>query len=153
MMERDRKRAGTCNFMMARKNFSFTHMYLLVPKKSPYKDFISQGYLLGSSFFQFLFDNRNQPWYSFILSRIEKARESGILYLWRDWYIPATKQCQKSFYEIPKNQRLTLKNLSGAFVILIVGYTLATITFVIEIFIFHRCNKTRRIYVKSSSAA
>ena len=50
MIYQDKERTGECHFMMAKNTFAKTHLYIGVPKKSPYLQAISEGYSLRAVF-------------------------------------------------------------------------------------------------------
>ena len=71
--------------------------------------------------------------------RILRLQEAGLLRgEWEKWYIPSSSKCMK-VNELHGVPRLSLKNLSSPFIILIAGYILSFIVFVLEKIIrFHR---------------
>ena len=71
--------------------------------------------------------------------RILRLQEAGLLGgEWEKWYIPPSLKCMK-VNELIGVPRLSLKNLSSPFIILIAGYILSFIVFVSEKIIrFHR---------------
>ena len=70
--------------------------------------------------------------------RILRLREAGLLSEWEKWYIPLPSKCMELNKRIDKPQ-LSLKHLSSAFVILIVGCVLSTIVFILEMMPIFSC--------------
>lgn len=68
--------------------------------------------------------------------------QSGLIDYWEIWFRPMPRQCQgkiKSGYTPPdKNQHppLSLKNLTGAFIVITVGLSLSLLAFVCEKIVF-----------------
>jgi ionotropic glutamate receptor len=74
-------------------------------------------------------------------------RDFGLLDFWAKWYQPDVRQCLEkadNIMQLKKSSkkdstRLSLKNLTGAFVILIVGYLVSFVAFLAEKIL--RCRK------------
>lgn len=61
----------------------------------------------------------------------------GLIKHWDLWFRPMPRQCMetiKSGYTTPTNKHtpLSLKNLTGAFIVLLVGFTLSLLAFLCE---------------------
>ena len=71
--------------------------------------------------------------------RILRLKEAGLLGgEWVKWHVPSSSKCMK-VNELNGVPRLSLKNLSSPFFILIAGYIISLIVFVSEKIIhFHR---------------
>lgn len=69
---------------------------------------------------------------------IQRVFESGIIEYWRSNVVQ-----QSSKYETSDITSLTLEHMSGAFVMLFIGCFVATMVFVLELFIFKRSNSTK----------
>lgn len=74
-----------------------------------------------------------------ILKRLLRMDETGLLFLWQQGTSVDGKYCiQKIQQEVKEHmksghkKRLTMKDLSGAFVILGIGYAIGIITFIME---------------------
>jgi hypothetical protein len=58
--------------------------------------------------------------------------------IWTQWYQPDIRQCRAEEDKITKNvsknapPRLSLKNLTGAFVVLLIGYLISLVAFLAE---------------------
>lgn len=85
-----------------------------------------------------------------LLSRILQMLESGLDHHLQAKYYPAisVQNLCKSLENNPGEQKLTLRNLSSAFLILVIGLALATGTFLLEVvycyLISIHCKKTNR---------
>lgn len=75
--------------------------------------------------------------------RIMRMRESGLLYYWTDLFIPPPTECLNSYREKPDRPRLTMMNLTCAFIILAIGYPASLIAFILENIMgrFKRCHR------------
>ena len=70
--------------------------------------------------------------------RLLRLQAAGLFGEWEKWYLPSTSKCTK-VNERKEMPRLSLKNLSSAFVLLIAGYLLSLAVFITEKLIrFHR---------------
>ena len=66
-----------------------------------------------------------------------QLRENGLLQHWENKFYPKLDKCMDGAYKMTnKNHRISFKNLSGAFVALLVGITLALFSFLLEKIIF-----------------
>ena len=65
-------------------------------------------------------------------------RAIGLIDIWTQWYQPDVQQClaeaDKITKSAPKKEppRLSLKNLTGAFVVLLIGYLVSFLSFLAE---------------------
>lgn len=65
-------------------------------------------------------------------------RGTGLMDIWTQWYQPDIRQCLAEADKITKNvsksepPRLSLKNLTGAFVVLLIGYLVSFVAFLAE---------------------
>lgn len=71
-------------------------------------------------------------------------RESGLLYYWTNIFIPPPTECLNSYRQKPDRPRLTMRNLTCAFIILAIGYPVSLIVFILEN-ILGRTKKCRRV--------
>jgi hypothetical protein len=75
-----------------------------------------------------------------------QLRENGLLQHWEKKYYPKLNKCADGAYKMKtknKNHRISLKNLAGAMVALLVGITLASFSFLIEKLI---CLNSKKIF-------
>jgi ionotropic glutamate receptor len=64
-------------------------------------------------------------------------QQTGIVDHWDSWFRPMPRQCKanvKKGYKKPKTKHLpiSLKNLTGAFVILLIGFSVSFLAFLVE---------------------
>ena len=64
-------------------------------------------------------------------SRILRLIETGFVSEWKKWYVPTPSNCMEINKRV-KKPKLSIKHLSGAFVILSIGCFLSTVVFVLE---------------------
>ncbi|XP_057365455.2 glutamate receptor ionotropic, delta-1-like [Daphnia carinata] len=107
----DFQRTKKCNLQLARDGFISIITTFALPKGSPYTKTISQGLL--------------------------ELHQTGLINYWDIWFRPMPGQCMeniKSGYSKPKNKHppLSLKNLTGAFLVLLVGLCLSLLAFLGE---------------------
>ncbi|XP_046448054.1 uncharacterized protein LOC124196853 isoform X2 [Daphnia pulex] len=105
----DFKKTGKCNFQMAKEGFIGTTISLALPKNSPYTQRISQGIL--------------------------EVQQTGVVDFWDTWIRPMPPQCNgkpQSGNKKKKTTPLSLKNLTGAFLVLSVGLSLSFLAFLVE---------------------
>ena len=57
---------------------------------------------------------------------------AGLFYEWGKWNLPSTSKCTKVNERKEMPFRLSLKNLSSAFILLISGYLLSLVAFIAE---------------------
>lgn len=69
---------------------------------------------------------------------------NGLLDIWTQWYQPDVRQCLDKADKIMQSKpsknnppQLSLKNLTGAFVVLVVGYLVTFLAFVSEHLFWH----------------
>nr|CAH0104494.1 unnamed protein product [Daphnia galeata] len=120
-------KTGKCHLQLAKEGFTGVTSSFALPKNSPYTQSITQGIL--------------------------QLHQTGIIDYWDLWFRPMPPQCdgkpvkirkQKSPPGNGKPSRLSLKNLTGAFVILIFGMSLSFLVFLCEK-IISMMSKNRRI--------
>ena len=72
------------------------------------------------------------------MDRILEMRAIGLIDIWTQWYQPDVRQCLDEADKITKTAaqkeppRLSLKNLTGAFVVLLIGYVVSFLVFLVE---------------------
>ena len=65
------------------------------------------------------------------MDRILEMRAIGLIDIWTQWYQPDVRQCLDEAEKITKTaaqkepHRLSLQNLTGAFVVLLIGYVVS----------------------------
>ena len=70
-----------------------------------------------------------------------EMREFGLIEHWEKKFTPQPDECFDKYKEIPDKPRISLKNLSGAFVVLVVGFAIALLVILIEkIVYYHKKN-------------
>ncbi|XP_046449165.1 ionotropic receptor 93a-like [Daphnia pulex] len=107
----DFEKTGKCNLQLAKNYFYNVIPTFALRKNSPYTQSISQGLL--------------------------ELQEMGLIKYWDLWFRPMPRQCMetiKSGYTTPTNKHthLSLKNLTGAFIVLLVGFFLSLLAFLCE---------------------
>ncbi|XP_045034758.1 glutamate [NMDA] receptor subunit 1-like [Daphnia magna] len=120
-----------CNLQLARDGFISIITTFALPKGSPFTKTISQGLL--------------------------ELHQTGLIDYWDIWFRPMPGQCIeniKSGYSMPKNKHppLSLKNLTGAFLVLLIGLCLSFLAFLGEKVFFmterrhqHRSRRLQKI--------
>jgi hypothetical protein len=73
----------------------------------------------------------------FSTKRLLELQEIGLIKYWDLWFRPMPRQCKETFksgYTTPTNKHtpLSLKNLTGTFIVLLVGLTLSLLAFLSE---------------------
>jgi len=73
----------------------------------------------------------------FSTKRLLELQQIGLINYWDLWFRPMPRQCMeniKSGYTTPTNKHppLSLKNLTGAFIVLLVGFSLSLLAFLCE---------------------
>ncbi|XP_046632203.1 ionotropic receptor 93a-like [Daphnia pulicaria] len=107
----DREKTGSCHFTMAKESFWPGHLYFFLPKKSPYTETINRGIL--------------------------RMQETGILGKSIETFNPEVTKCSLK-YNVKKSgkPRISLKNLTSAFTLLLFGICVSILTLVVEL-IYH----------------
>lgn len=79
-------------------------------------------------------------------------RAFGLLDAWRDTYQADVHQCLEQADKIQRRSRsadgktiITLKNLTSAFIVLIFGYFLSFLTFLVEQIVYYMKNETYQV--------
>ena len=68
-------------------------------------------------------------------------KQSGLLVYWERKYYPQPDKCFGDINKLSRNHRISLNNLSGAFMVLLIGYRLATFVLIMEkIVYYHKKN-------------
>ncbi|EFX82191.1 hypothetical protein DAPPUDRAFT_316806 [Daphnia pulex] len=109
VIRNDFKKTGTCNLQLAKEGFIGTMSSLVLPKNSPYTQTISQGVL--------------------------EIQQIGLVDFWDTWFRPMPPQCNgkpQSGHKKKKTSPLSLKNLTGAFLVLLVGLSLSLLAYLCE---------------------
>lgn len=76
--------------------------------------------------------------------RLAEMSEFGLLKVWTQWYQANPQRCLdevKKSWNVQNRTRLTLGNLTGAFVVLIVGCLASLLVFILENIMFLMCKK------------
>nr|CAH0101813.1 unnamed protein product [Daphnia galeata] len=106
------EKTGQCNLQMARDSYMTVYAVMALQKNSPYTNSINKG--------------------------IMELGQSGLLDYWEILFRPMPRQCQGKIqrgYKSPENNQhppLSLKNLTGAFIILSIGFSLSILAFLVE---------------------
>ncbi|EFX82161.1 hypothetical protein DAPPUDRAFT_316759 [Daphnia pulex] len=103
------RKTGTCNFELAKEKFIGATASLALSKNSPYTQTISQGIL--------------------------ELQQIGLVDHWDSWFRPMPPQCNgkpRSGNKKKKQLPLSLKNLSGTFLVLLAGLGLSLVAFLVE---------------------
>ncbi|XP_046448145.1 glutamate receptor ionotropic, delta-1-like isoform X1 [Daphnia pulex] len=105
------KRTGKCKLQLAKEGFTGVTSSLALQKNSPYTQSTTQGIL--------------------------ELQQTGIIDYWDTWFRPMPPQCNgkpPTGVNSPGNNpsRLSLKNLTGAFLVLLVGLGLSFMAFLFE---------------------
>ena len=73
--------------------------------------------------------------------RILEMAQFGFIQHWEKTFQTQPDECLTNYNDIPDKPRISLKNLSGAFLILLVGLPLALLAFIVEkIVYYHKKN-------------
>jgi hypothetical protein len=68
-------------------------------------------------------------------------KQFGLIQHWGKQFIPQPDECLNNYQDKPDKPRISLKNLSGAFLVLLVGSTASLFAFIIEkIVYYHKKN-------------
>ncbi len=73
-------------------------------------------------------------YFQIFILRILRIREGGLVDFWIHMYTPPPSKCMEINQRDPLKQ-MSIRNFSSAFTILISGYILSVLVFVLEIFI------------------
>ncbi|EFX87003.1 hypothetical protein DAPPUDRAFT_312492 [Daphnia pulex] len=130
-IRQDFKKTGKCNLQLARDGFSNTIISFALQKNSKYTKTVNQGML--------------------------ELMQTGIIDYWDLWFRPMPLQCLdniKSVYKPPNSKTLkmknrppalTLKNLTGAFIVLSLGFSLSFLAFLCEQIISISIRRSRQL--------
>jgi hypothetical protein len=66
-----------------------------------------------------------------------ELRQFGLIQHWEKQFLPQPNDCLTNYQDIPKQPRISLKNLSGAFLILLVGLTASFFAFIVERIVYY----------------
>jgi hypothetical protein len=134
------KKTGKCNLQIAKEGILTTYATLVLPKHSPFTKSINQGYneIVKNLTPRFLLHNKqncNKP-----QIRLLDLIQTGIINYWDLWFRPMPGKCMRNFnsgFNMPdeKHKPLSLKNLSGAFVVIAVGLSLSLLAFLGEMIV------------------
>ncbi|EFX82357.1 hypothetical protein DAPPUDRAFT_316873 [Daphnia pulex] len=107
----DFKKTGKCNLQMAKGTFMPVVSTFALSKNSPYTKNVNQGLL--------------------------ELQQTGLIDYWDLWFRPMPPQCTGNVHsgtKMPKNKLmpLSLKNLTGAFLVIAVGLSLSLLAFLGE---------------------
>ncbi|XP_046641479.1 ionotropic receptor 93a-like [Daphnia pulicaria] len=108
-IRKDYIKTGKCNFQIAKESFISATASFALPKNSPYTPTINQGIL--------------------------ELLQIGLIDHWDTWFRPMPPQCNgkpPNGNKTKKLSPLSLKNLTGAFLVLLVGLSLSILVFLIE---------------------
>lgn len=112
-IKEDFQKTGKCNLQLAGDTYSSLLVAMVLPKRSPYTDPINKGIL--------------------------ELREGGFIDYWDLWFRPMPEQCIENFkrggFKSPRSRKypsLSFKNLSGAFLLFLVGTSLSVLAFLCE---------------------
>ena len=143
-MQTDFKTAGKCDLALAKVQESAPPTAWVLPKHSPYLENINKGLHHGLYCYHCLLSvSINQEIFLFENCRITEIMDYGLLEFWTLQYQSDVRKCldksEKLMQVKPSSDgppRLSLRNLTGAFVILLFGYMVALFVFVAEKLIF-----------------
>nr|CAH0100778.1 unnamed protein product [Daphnia galeata] len=116
-IKEDFYKTGKCKLQLAKERFMPLGISFALQQNSPYTKSINQGIL--------------------------ELQQTGINDIWDLWFRPMPPQCNGKPVQSPKTEKklspLSLKNLSGAFLLLAFGLSLSFLVFLIEkIYQFHK---------------
>ncbi|EFX82128.1 hypothetical protein DAPPUDRAFT_241227 [Daphnia pulex] len=122
-IKEDYEKTGQCNFQLAKEDFNHFFASMSLPKNSRYTDTINKGLL--------------------------DLQQTGIIDHWDSWFRTMPRKCMANikygYNTETKPSPLTLKNLTGAFVVLLIGSSLSLLTFLCEKILSMRKRHRRRI--------
>ena len=132
-MEKDYRSTSECHFSMAKDTFWPLPTFMALAKGSPNTESFSRGYYIFAQ-------NKNKTKLLFyLLSRILRLKEAGLIDKWVSLYIPKDTKCsskQKNNGNKGKKEEpykpLSLSNLNGTFIVLLTGYSLAFVILLVE---------------------
>lgn len=136
VMRDDYDASKTCNLVLAKKSEYSMPASWAFPKKSLYKENFAQGYLIISR-------TKQKFEFHFLFYRsLAEIFDFGLVNIWTQWYQPDVRQCRNEYRKSPKSDKnrakLSLKNMTGAFVVLLVGIVTSFLILLGEmIFFFH----------------
>jgi hypothetical protein len=148
----DYKKTGQCKMTIAARASEGSGIGWGLAKNSPYLEIFNRGYnsilltMVGNHFELLIFLN----------IRTLELFETGLISLWSNWFEPNARPCWNNNNDnrnAKSNKkplvRLSLTNLTGAFVVLAVGFLVSTLAFLIERIVYQRKkNQTRGINIK-----
>ena len=89
--------------------------------------------------------------------RLMELLQTGLMDYWEIWFRPMPRQCKgkiKSGYTPPDNNRhppLSLKNLTGAFIVLLVGLSISFLAYLCEKIVFVSDRHRRQLRLQTST--
>lgn len=137
----DFEETGKCNLQLAKDTYATLIVVMALPKNSPYTNSISKGCVLCfMQLFNLVAPNHDVRVLVFLgYYRLLELQESGLIDHWDLWFRPMPDQCMENVKRSgvktrgsKKHPPLSLKNLSGAFLVLLVGVSLAVLAFLCE---------------------
>ncbi|XP_046448237.1 uncharacterized protein LOC124197028 isoform X2 [Daphnia pulex] len=109
-IKEDYEKTGQCNFQLAKEDFNHFFASMSLPKNSRYTDTINKGLL--------------------------DLQQTGIIDHWDSWFRTMPRKCMANikygYNTETKPSPLTLKNLTGAFIVLLIGSSLSFLAFLCE---------------------
>ncbi|XP_046641006.1 ionotropic receptor 93a-like [Daphnia pulicaria] len=109
-IKEDYEKTGQCNFQLAKEDFNHFFASMSLPKNSRYTDTINKGLL--------------------------DLQQTGIIDHWDSWFRTMPRKCMANikygYNTETKPSPLTLKNLTGAFIVLLIGSSLSLLAFLCE---------------------
>lgn len=60
-------------------------------------------------------------------------RENGLLDFWKSKFLAVGNFCDGKIKKSTKNSKLSFKNLTGAFIVLLAGFVMSVLSFICEI--------------------
>lgn len=141
-MKSDLDSSGKCHYYLMKDTVLSTPIHTMLQKRSPYTEivniewvtsrlsFISYCWQLPCGAIEFVHVNIV---YS---NRIQRYLQAGLFDKWESKYVPTPRQCMELETRRDNElRRLSLSDLTGAFIILGVGYLLSVFFFSLEIII------------------
>ena len=143
-----------CDLQLASESFMTAFASFALQKRSRYTDIINKGYIILHKYFSNSFKK-------FLLSikSLLEIQQTGIIDYWEIVLHPMPGQCMANIVNSGKTRPadpkhassavvLSLKNLTGAFVVYLIGLSLSFLAFLCELIISvaqRQQSKTRRI--------
>ena len=131
-------KTGKCDVQIVDYGLMYIINCVALQKNSPYTSTITKGYWYSS---KFSFIQSLTFYWWFPNYRLYELRENGIFDFWDSWYRPMPRQCAANLKGKAEKEfgnhglrRLSLKNLTGAFIVLSVGIGLSLVAFIYEYF-------------------